>query len=423
MNDGQMLGIGHEDLFMKFPPGKPFIAPWSISQWHPNNMEIKIIPVLLIIFDYFDMEDLDKLSHVCKLFCNVATMDCLYQKFEVMVDTGSDISSSSSSNNDITYHFIDEEKVQFKNGKIRSERKTSIKIIEELDTLNPAINTRQPAKPRVSVIKGAVFQGIPEEESEWGDIQSEAEEEHAKSKNIQDILNEFREGAEIRTIEKRQNNRPSEFARLDSMNSKKIFKQCSDRLNHTHVFSEAMGDAYTDSQHINDVMMTIGSRELACSPYNIDKVRMKQNHKEGSIYQFQKKESSISTTTDNYMHKTDREGSILSLRRPSSYASSNKMPKVARKRNTFIIRPDLLNKISKLAPKKSVNSFRKESTLQSIQEHPSEDKIGDFSGASQNLKPKNFLKQKRYSVYPMDRNKLGQFNHLNLLQMIQNPRR
>ncbi|CAI2384018.1 unnamed protein product [Moneuplotes crassus] len=399
------------DLWPKVPPEKPFIAP--------KNTDIKIYPVILRIFDYFDLEDLEILSHVCKLFCNVATMDCFYEKFEVMLDKTSEDQSES----DFTYHICEEEKIQFKNGKIRSERKTSIKVIEELDAINPAINARPPTKPRVSIISGAVFHGIPEEESEWGQEQSEAEEESTSRPNIQEILNEFVQGAEIRTFKQRQNNRPSDFKRKDSLNSKRVFKQSSDRLNHTHVFSEAMGDAYTDSQHVNDAMITFNSRELAGSPYNINKVRVKQNNKDGSVYQFQKKESNISTTTDNNLRNTDREGSILSLNNPSSYASSNRVSKVMRKRNTHFIRPDLINRLSKLGSKQSANSYRKNSTLQSIQEHPNEHKNGDNNEDSGNKIIKNIQKQKRYSFYPMDHNKLGQFNPLHLLQMFQKQRK
>ena len=53
------------------------------------------------------------------------------------------------------------------------------------------------------------------------------------------------------------------------------------------VFTEKMGDAYTDSQHINEQFMTIESRDLARSPYNINKIKVLGNHKENSVYLFQ----------------------------------------------------------------------------------------------------------------------------------------
>lgn len=53
------------------------------------------------------------------------------------------------------------------------------------------------------------------------------------------------------------------------------------------VFTEKMGDAYTDSQHINDGMITVESRDLARSPYNIDKIKVLGTQREGSVYLFQ----------------------------------------------------------------------------------------------------------------------------------------
>lgn len=73
--------------------------------------------------------------------------------------------------------------------------------------------------------------------------------------------------------------------RFDS-SKKGITKQSSDKLNNTMVFSEK-GDAYTDSQHINEGLMTIESRDLAKSPYNFDKIKVTGPQKEGSVYMFQ----------------------------------------------------------------------------------------------------------------------------------------
>lgn len=55
-------------------------------------------------------------------------MDVLYVKFEQMLEDQSRRSSKMS------YHIIDEEKVDFVNGKIRVERKSGLKIVEELDS-------------------------------------------------------------------------------------------------------------------------------------------------------------------------------------------------------------------------------------------------------------------------------------------------
>lgn len=53
------------------------------------------------------------------------------------------------------------------------------------------------------------------------------------------------------------------------------------------VFSEKMGDAYTDSQHINEGIITLESRELAQSPYNFNKIKIFEPQREGSVYLFQ----------------------------------------------------------------------------------------------------------------------------------------
>lgn len=70
-------------------------------------------------------------------------------------------------------------------------------------------------------------------------------------------------------------------------NTRDFKKQFSDKLNNTMVFSEKMGDAYTDSQHINEGIITLESRELAQSPYNFNKIKIFEPQREGSVYLFQ----------------------------------------------------------------------------------------------------------------------------------------
>jgi len=52
------------------------------------------------------------------------------------------------------------------------------------------------------------------------------------------------------------------------------------------VFSE-QGDAYTDSQHINDCIMTIRTRDLYESQHNFDKTKGYGSKRESSVYMFQ----------------------------------------------------------------------------------------------------------------------------------------
>lgn len=47
-----------------------------------------------------------------------------------------------------------------------------------------------------------------------------------------------------------------------------------------------MGDAYTDSQHLNDGIMTVNSRDLVNSPYNFNKIKVIQPSHDGSVYMF-----------------------------------------------------------------------------------------------------------------------------------------
>lgn len=85
--------------------------------------------------------------------------------------------SDIPSEKDIAYQIVDEEKIDFVNGKILSKRKTSIKFIKELDgrttgefiAINPHIQAKRPTNPRINLMKGSVFNRIPEEESEWND--------------------------------------------------------------------------------------------------------------------------------------------------------------------------------------------------------------------------------------------------------------
>lgn len=64
------------------------------------------------------------------------------------------------------------------------------------------------------------------------------------------------------------------------------YRQSIDKLNKTMVFSEA-GDAYTDSQHINDGILTLRSRDLANSPYNFDKNKILGTQRESSVCMYQ----------------------------------------------------------------------------------------------------------------------------------------
>ena len=43
-----------------------------------------------------------------------------------------------------------------------------------------------------------------------------------------------------------------------------------------------MGDAYSDSQHINDGIITVRSRDLVKSPFNLDRINIIQPTHEGS---------------------------------------------------------------------------------------------------------------------------------------------
>mmetsp|Transcript_32052 Transcript_32052/g.31439 ORF Transcript_32052/g.31439 Transcript_32052/m.31439 type:complete len:182 (-) Transcript_32052:18-563(-) len=171
-----------------------------------------------------------------------------------------------------------------------------------------------------------------------------------------------------------------------------------------------MGDAYTDSQHINDGIMTIESQELPFFPYSIHNFRHNQNQRENSILLFRKMQTNGSEITDNNQVNTDREGSILSIRNPSRNSSINKLkqlPNVGRKRNSHFVRLDLIKNLpGRFGSKQSIHSIQKAPSLVSIREHPGEDNNIETLQPSNHLNVKNIIGQKRNSFYPMDKNQL-----------------
>lgn len=117
-----------------------------------------------------------------------------------------------------------------------------------------------------------------------------------KNRSIKELLNEFIYGSEMQVVKrkdltkilkKHSDSSRTKPTRLDSLKSKKFYKKLSDRLNQTHVWSEAMGDAYTDSQHINDGMMTVESGDIPLRMYSINKIRDRSNKKDSSVALFQ----------------------------------------------------------------------------------------------------------------------------------------
>ena len=86
------------------------------------------------------------------------------------------------------------------------------------------------------------------------------------------------------------------------------------------------------------------------------------------------------------MKCTEPKNSVLSINNPSSYASSKKMVN-AHKRNSLFVRVDFGKNLAGLNSKKSRSSFKKQSTLQSIQELPGEDKGFDKADLINNSKP------------------------------------
>lgn len=59
-------------------------------------------------------------------------MDSIYEKFERIVALNSDVTSDKMS-----YQYDEEETIEFIDGKIRSNRKTTSKFVEELDGVSP----------------------------------------------------------------------------------------------------------------------------------------------------------------------------------------------------------------------------------------------------------------------------------------------
>mmetsp|Transcript_9554 Transcript_9554/g.8411 ORF Transcript_9554/g.8411 Transcript_9554/m.8411 type:complete len:155 (-) Transcript_9554:120-584(-) len=153
------------------------------------------------------------------------------------------------------------------------------------------------------------------------------------------------------------------------------------------VFSEKMGDAYTDSQHINDGYITLESRDLARSPYDIDRIKILGTQRDGSVLLFQKMYSNGSTITENYMKYNHPKNSSLSIRNRLSQASSIKKFPNMQKRNSQFINLNLGNNLLKMTTKQSTSSIRKLSTLKSIKEHPSEHKT--FNIPKETLKGKS----------------------------------
>lgn len=46
-----------------------------------------VLGLLDLIFDFLSFEDLEKMAVVCKLFCYAATLDRLYDKYEIPTST------------------------------------------------------------------------------------------------------------------------------------------------------------------------------------------------------------------------------------------------------------------------------------------------------------------------------------------------
>eukprot|EP00345_Euplotes_harpa_P000821 CAMPEP_0168323446 /NCGR_PEP_ID=MMETSP0213-20121227/3487_1 /TAXON_ID=151035 /ORGANISM="Euplotes harpa, Strain FSP1.4" /LENGTH=186 /DNA_ID=CAMNT_0008325521 /DNA_START=709 /DNA_END=1266 /DNA_ORIENTATION=+ len=162
------------------------------------------------------------------------------------------------------------------------------------------------------------------------------------------------------------------------------------------VFSEQMGDAYTDSQHLNDGIMTVNSRDLVNSPYNFNKIKVIQPSHDGSVYMF-KKMTTNGDSIRQFQMKTGGPKSNMSMysagetfgrrlyctsatpqelmrttsnNNQPSYPSSKNIQPMADKRMSEFVRLDFgyLHRPSKM----SINSFQKQSTLKSIVEEPRE---------------------------------------------------
>lgn len=124
--------------------------------------------------------------------------------------------------------------------------------------------------------------------------------------------------------------------------------------------------------------------------------------------------SNGSTITDNYMIQTNPKNSALSYYNHGSQASIKKVPNM-QKRNSQFIKLDMGNNLLKLTTKKSASSIRQQSTLQSIIEHPGEDKNIDLPEEV----PKSKLYCQDYLIFYSDYiNKHIYYNFLDLFEMI-----
>lgn len=156
-----------------------------------------------------------------------------------------------------------------------------------------------------------------------------------------------------------------------------------------------MGDAFTDSQHINDWIMSVESRDLgrsccndyalAQSPYNYNKIRLWEEARQDSVYWYKW----VSLHINLKIEKLNLRVSFLTTmkkRLEKIWATCDHTSKLIqkcnillfnvshrhKKRNSTFIRLDFNNQLKKSRGNASKWSINKQSTLHSIIEHPSE---------------------------------------------------